>query len=121
MAKKNKLLKDLEKDAVEQEDKRYEVEETDNIEGNELDPEKAPAVEAMDELEDKWGAMEKDKELEETSEDEDPDVDSSVDEEEEKGEEPYPEIEEELNREDITDSEREADEEEEEEEKEGEY
>jgi hypothetical protein len=110
MTKDKKLLKDLEKDAVEQEDKRHEIEESDNIEGEELDPEKAPGVETMDEMSQKWKAQEKEREIIEGKPEED--AGSDIEQEEEEGEEPYPEIEEEMNREDKTDSEREADEEE---------
>ena len=94
MDRKEKLLKEVEKDVVEQEKDKEMLESSDAIPGNEVDPIAAPGVDAMEELDKGWKKDEKEMMISES--DEEVDAGLGIEEEEEKGEEPYPEIEEVL-------------------------
>jgi len=104
MEDKEKKLKKLRKEVVDQEEEKAELEISDEIYGNKIDPEAAPGVDMVEEMEDEFEAQETEREV---MEDDETFEGMGIEEEEEEGEEPYPEIEEELNREDETDSEEE--------------
>ena len=92
MPTKKKILKKVEKQVVEQEKEKTELEESEEFTGKDLDVEKAPAVDVAEELEKKWEHQETERELKEPEvlADEGMDIESK----EAAGEEAYPEIEE---------------------------
>ena len=103
---KEKLLKKMEEEVVEQEEEKSELERSEDFQDKKLDVEKAPAVDVMEELDKEWKHQEKEKMVMDGS-DMEADAGMGIEEEQAAGEEPYPEIEEELEREDTTDSEKE--------------
>ena len=105
MSEREKKLNELREDVVDQEEDRVELEISDEIPGNEIDPEVAPGVDVAEELEEEWEVQETEREVSES--DAEVSEGMNIEKEEDKGEEPYPEIEEELNKEDTTDSEEE--------------
>ena len=91
MPTKKRLLEEIEKEVVDQEKEKTELEESEEVTGKKLDIIQAPALDVGEELEKEWKHEEKEQELKEETEFTDESL--KVEEEEEKGEEPYPEIE----------------------------
>jgi hypothetical protein len=106
MKRKEKLLKELEKEVVDQEKEKTDLERGEEFQGKKLDPITAPAVDVAEEMDKEWKHQEKEKQV---MDEDDVEVDAGmgIEEEQAAGEEPNPEIEEELTREDTTDSEKE--------------
>jgi hypothetical protein len=91
MPKKEKILKDIEKEVVEQEKERAELENWEMMTGKKLDETKAPGIEVMKKLKSEWKEEEEERELTESKDEiEEPD---EIEEKESAGEEPYMETE----------------------------
>lgn len=91
MPTKKKLLKRLEKQVVNQERGKIELENLEKATGKDIDITKAPAIEVEEELQRKWKEEETEREITEPKEFTSEGL--YIEKDEEKGESPYPEIE----------------------------
>jgi hypothetical protein len=87
MPKKEKILKDIEKEVVDQDKEGRELENWEKLTGEKLDETRAPAVEAMKKLRNEWKQEETEREIGES--DDTTDEPSDIEEKEKAGEEPY--------------------------------
>lgn len=117
MPTEKKILKDMEKEVVDQNREKPEIEEYEKVSGKKLDATNAPAIDAGEKLDKEWKDEEKEREIRETNEPQElTNEGMGIEKEEQKGEEAYPEIKKAIKEE--ADEEEESEEEEEEKEKE---
>lgn len=87
MPKKEKILKEIEKEVVDQGKEGTELENWEKLTGEKLDESRAPAVEAMKKLRNEWKQEETEREIGESKNE--IDEPSDIEKEESAGEEPY--------------------------------
>ena len=97
MPTKKKLLKEIEKEVVDQDKEKTELEDSEETTGKEIDPVNAPAVDTMEEMKKEWKYEETGREVGEANTYTNEGMD--VEEKERTGEDPYPETEESIKKE----------------------